>query len=470
MKRLAVHQGDGEQIGSDHIAVGLEKCEKGTGVILHVFCWWGFLMITKIADLLNELRIAEAKRIDAEQITHTTTIGDMYEGLTASILQQAIPPQADLRVVSGFAVTDSGKMSGQNDCMIVSGSGKQLPYVEASVWNIRNVIAVIEVKKTLFSGQVETAHKQLRNIFDLSWEEFQQTFKGKLDLGPAMQAYRLITGHEPPPYSERAKLPLHLEMLYRTLVVEMITPVRIIFGYGGFASEESLREGFFDFLERHHKESGYAGSTLPTLIVCGHNSLVKQDGFPFTSHMKGDRLLIYGSSHENPLYFLLELIWTRLSHRFTMPDWYMSDLTINQLLPVLSGRAKEVNGLVGWEYWMHSPEIPSENPASLTWEPVCVSDFGHGLFYELCKQESLPQLPEYVGRTEEEKAEFQKMIEARIIGYDGERIVLLTMQAEALIAPDGKAYIGENAHGRLSAWLHKTFPTLRAEIRLLNND
>jgi hypothetical protein len=112
-------------------------------------------MITKIADLLNELRIAEARRIDQERIEHTTTIGDMYEGLTASILERSIPTQADLRIVSGFAETNSGDRSGQIDCMLVSGSGKRLPYSNASVWNIRDVIAIVEVKKTLFSAQVD---------------------------------------------------------------------------------------------------------------------------------------------------------------------------------------------------------------------------------------------------------------------------------------------------------------------------
>lgn len=417
-------------------------------------------MITKTADLLNELRIAETKRIEQEQIKHTTTIGDMYEGLTSSLLERIVPPQADLRVVSGFAQTDSGVMSGQMDCMLVSGSGKQLPYSKASVWNIRDVIAVIEVKKTLFSAQVETAYQQLRKLLDLHWDDFLRTAKGELDIGPALKAYRLITGLEPPPYAERAKLPLHLEMLYRALVVEMVSPVQIIFGYEGFASEKSLRESFFDFLEKHANEAGYAGSALPALIVSGTFSLIKLNGFPFTHPLKKDRWLIYGSSHENPLYFLLELIWMRLSHRFTMPEWFMSDLTISQMLPVLSGRAKEVDGRIGWEYWMHSPEPPppEQKQKTLTWEPIAVTDFGYFLFHELCVHESLPQSPEYMGRTEEERAEFQKMVDARIAGYDGEKIVLLTDQAMSAVAPDGNTYIGENATGRLSAWLRKMFP------------
>jgi hypothetical protein len=417
-------------------------------------------MITKIADLLNDLRIAEAERIDQQQIKHTTTIGDMYEGLTTLVLERAIPTQADLRIVSGFAEANSGVRSGQIDCMLVSGSGKQLPYSKASVWNIRDVIAVVEVKKTLFSAQVETAHDQLRQFLNLHWDDFQNSPPRDLDIGPALQAYRLITGLEPPAHSEAGKLPFHLEMLYRALVVEQVSPVRIIFGYGEFNSEASVREGFFDFLEKHAKQQGFGGSALPALIVCGQFSLVKLNGFPFTYPMQGKRSLIYGSSHQNPLYFLLELIWTRLSHRFTMPEWYMSDLTLGQLSPVLSGQAVQRSGFSGWEYWTHSLELlpAGEEPEPAAWEPIAVSDFGLHVFTQLCARESLSQVPEYTGATEQEKKEFQKMIDARIIGYDADKIVLLTNCAMCVTAPDGNTYIGENAAGRLSAWLEKTFP------------
>jgi len=416
-------------------------------------------MITTIADLLNELRLAEAERIDQQQIRHTTTIGDMYEGLTTTVLERAIPKQADLRVVSGFAKANSGDMSGQIDCMIVSGSGKQLPYSKSSVWNIRDVIAVVEVKKTLFSAQVETAYDQLRQFLDLHWDDFQNSPPEVLNIAPALQAYRLITGLEPPLHSEAGNLPLHLEMLYRALVVEQISPVRIILGYGGFKSEASLRKGFFEFLEKHTKQKGFGGSALPALIVCGQFSLVKLDGFPFTCPMQGKRWLIYGSSHQNPLYFLLELIWTRLSHRFTMPEWYMSDLNLGQLSPVLSGQAVKRDGLSGWEYWRHSPQLlpAGEEPEPLTWEPVAISDFGFYVFSQLCARESLPQVPEYTGATTAEKKEFQTMIDARIIGYDADQITLLTNRAMCVTAPDGKTYVGENDAGRLSAWLEKKF-------------
>ncbi len=56
----------------------------------------------------------------------------------------------------------------------------------------------------------------------------------------------------------------------------------------------------------------------------------------------------------------------------------------------------------------------------------------------------MPQVPEYTGSTEEEKKEFQRMIRARIIGYDADQITLLTNRAMCVTAPDGNTYIGEN--------------------------
>jgi hypothetical protein len=107
------------------------------------------------------------------------------------------------------------------------------------------------------------------------------------------------------------------------------------------------------------------------------------------------------------------------------------------------------------------PELlpAGKEPVPIAWEAVAVSDFGFHLFMQLCARESLPQVPEYVGATEEEKIGFRKLIDARITGYDDNQITLLTKCAMYVTAPDGNTYIGENDTGRLSAWLEKTFPS-----------
>jgi len=98
-------------------------------------------------------------------------------------------------------------------------------------------------------------------------------------------------------------------------------------------------------------------------------------------------------------------------------------------------------------------------PDTTGWRPVAISEFGLHVFTQLCARESLPQVPEYAGATEQEKEEFKNLIDARIMGYDADKIVLLTNCAMCVVAPDGNTYIGENDTGRLSAWLEKTFPS-----------
>ena len=121
-------------------------------------------MIRDVAGLLRALQEAEAHQIDKAGITHAPTIGEMYEGLTEVILGKLIPVAADLRVVSGFVEDASGGLSGQIDSMLVSGKGTCIPHTRHVKWPVKDVIAVLEVKKRLFSNEMAEAHGQ----FDLA--------------------------------------------------------------------------------------------------------------------------------------------------------------------------------------------------------------------------------------------------------------------------------------------------------------
>ena len=66
-----------------------------------------YIMIRTVAELLRALQEAEIRQIEKAGIRHAPTSGEMYEGLTSSILDKAIPPEAGLRVVSGFILHSS---------------------------------------------------------------------------------------------------------------------------------------------------------------------------------------------------------------------------------------------------------------------------------------------------------------------------------------------------------------------------
>src|SRR4051812_32636308 len=102
-------------------------------------------MIRTIADLLETIRREETKLLDEQNIKHGPMIGDMYEGLTREILENTVFEDLDLRVTNGLISNSSGDYTNQIDCMLVQGEGKKLPYADHFIYNIEQVVAVIEV-------------------------------------------------------------------------------------------------------------------------------------------------------------------------------------------------------------------------------------------------------------------------------------------------------------------------------------
>lgn len=109
-------------------------------------------MIRTAAEFLRQLRDQELVRLDNYKMDHKPTIGDMYEGLSAELLGRAIPIELGLRLVSGFIIDSDGNISGQIDCMLVSGEGENIPYTSDYKWHIKDIIAVLEVKKRLYAA------------------------------------------------------------------------------------------------------------------------------------------------------------------------------------------------------------------------------------------------------------------------------------------------------------------------------
>ena len=117
-------------------------------------------MIKTFKDLLQDLKEKGIQEIEQYlNIGHNPTIGDMYEGLTKELMEKSIFEGLELSVVSGKIINDDGVLSRQIDCMIVVGDGEKLPYTDSYIYNINNVIAVIEVKKKLFSKELQSAHE-----------------------------------------------------------------------------------------------------------------------------------------------------------------------------------------------------------------------------------------------------------------------------------------------------------------------
>ena len=201
-------------------------------------------MITTIADLLNKIKQKESDLLKKYKIRHPTIIGSMFEGLTKRILSQAIPDKLNLNIVSGIIENEKGESSRQIDCMLVKGEGEQIPYTNEFKYDINDVIAVIEVKKNLYSSDLQSGYQNLFSVSKIiSPKDFDRGRRRLLQ-----DAFRSITRmHLPTTREEVSNLPFHIEMIYHTLITEIMKPVRIIFGYDGFSSEFRLRKAFIKY-------------------------------------------------------------------------------------------------------------------------------------------------------------------------------------------------------------------------------
>jgi hypothetical protein len=117
-------------------------------------------VIKDVAALLTGFREREVEAMQRSGITHAPTFGAQYEGVSGSVLKMMIPPELALQVVSGFVEGINGMLSGQIDGMLVRGSGPPIPSIEGQYkWPIKDVLAVLEVKKTLFGSDLADAQK-----------------------------------------------------------------------------------------------------------------------------------------------------------------------------------------------------------------------------------------------------------------------------------------------------------------------
>ena len=277
-------------------------------------------MIKTIADLLRELMVKEAAKLDEEVVKHGPTIGAMYEGLARDILDRVIPAEIDVRVVDGFVEGIDGTLSPQIDAMIVTGEGRQIPYTSNFVWPIADVIAVFEVKKTLYGNDLADAFEKLRTLKRMSEAYVQNGTSGvKVAAGPSFRAFAKATGHYPASIEAIDALPDELNFIFHTMLADQLAPVRVILGYHGYADEHGLRKGMLDYLQNQGVAAGFGASSMPNLIIARSNSILKMDGHPYVAPLRDGWWHLLVSNPENPLRLLIELLWTKLGDRFG--DW-----------------------------------------------------------------------------------------------------------------------------------------------------
>ena len=426
-------------------------------------------MINTVADLLNAFKVKEEEVLESYgYVKHPVLIGSMYEGLTKDILDKSLFDGLDLRVTAGKIRNSANEMSGEIDCMLVVGEGEKIPYTDKTIYDSSRVVAVIQVKKNLYSKDVKDSFENLRSVIDVTEPREGKTYHGRI----LRDSFRQICRQELPARSELDKLPLDIQMIYHVLLLDSLYPVRIVWGYNGFASEFSFREGFIKYLETNvttgpdNIKHGYGPLNMPSLMICDNASIVKSNGMPFGSPMQGGWWNLLVSTTGNPVYNFLEVIWTRLHYMFKISsEIFGDDLEVDQVHPFLNCRFKKTGDLSGWEYFYNYGSKKDLDVTPLeksNWEPAFLDNTQFVILNELCNKghvlyENDAEFKEFVEKSGYTVETFIKsLIDTGLVYTDGSQLQLLTDECLCGISSDGKFFAGENKSGRVTKWLEKS--------------
>lgn len=414
-------------------------------------------MIKSFSELLEELKSNGIDEIEPYlSVKHGPMIGGMYEGLTKELIDRVIFDGLDLSVVSGKITNSLGSMSKQIDCIIVCGKGNKLPFTDEYLYDISNVVAVIEVKKNFYTKELDSSYHNMVSVSN-SFEANHD-----LELSQVVDAYRSIYGEELPEHNNLKSVTFQRQMVYHTLVMESYLPLRIVFGYSGFKTEYSLREGFVNYLESNTGNKGFGALNFPSLIICNELSLLKLNGMPYAmKHNVNDAWALYGSYARNSMTILLEILWTRLTYKFGLGSNIFGDeFKIESINPLLIGKCIQNEDITGWVYDYYNlseAKLSSFLPVE-DWEPAIVSQITFVIFQIMCNEEFvnfnneklIELITSYGQKVEDVKLE---VLETNLVyKCDNGDVGLITKQCACVIGPKGY-YVGENVDGRLMRYI-----------------
>lgn len=419
-------------------------------------------MIRTVADFLSQLKEAEVERLDKVEIQHGPTIGDMYEGLSADLLRRAVPETLGLHIVEGFVTDGQGNRSGQIDCMLVRGKGEAIPYTDAFVWPVQDVIAVFEIKKTLYRDDIVDAFSKLRAVKDLdrTHKASLSGASGTVDIRSARRAFAETTRIVAPAYDSLDSLSLNHQLIFHTLVSEQLSPVGIVIGYHGYASEKALRDSLLTHLKEQLNTAGYGPGSFPQLMISGRFSLGKANGQPYSARMHGEWWPFYFSSRVNPILLLLEYVWTRLDLEFGIGGLWGEDLTLEKMNPFLLASGDEESNRTGWrQEWvdLEEHELAVSNELQ-PWNPEFLSTEEFVIMTRLCEGHRVlfddPDLHRYLADEHVDLNELkERLLDTGLVAMAGNEIQLITDRCQPVVLPDGRFAAGEDNTGRMTRWI-----------------
>lgn len=431
--------------------------------------------INTIADLLDEFLSAETEILNSQDIKHPTTIGAMYEGLTETVLKKSLFEGLNLRVIKNSFIKGCDT---EFDVMLVEGDGEQIPYTDRYKYMPEQIIAVIQVKKNLYSKDLKEGFGNLQFLIDNFDPHTSENFTGRL----FRDAFKTVCRKDITSY-KAGELTKHEYSVFNTLKIEAVLPVRIIWGYNGFASEYSFRESFSDHLQTNTTTDlnniipGFGPQNFPSLIFCGQYSMIKHNGMPFGSTIKDENWWpFYSTTSYKTTNLFLEAIWTRLSYKFKQLPMkiFGEDLTMEPVNRFLDCRLQGPEGNYGWQYnyfELGKDYLKQHTVEPLSWEPAELDTIQHAIIGELCMREEIDlaarqELEFFVtlnGLYKSLDDFLEKLKSTGLVFVEGRKLKLLTDKCQCAMLPNGKIVAGENKSGRFTRWFNKEIARLKEQ-------
>lgn len=333
-------------------------------------------MIKTASELLAAFIAKERENAESFSMPHMPTLGRAYEAIAMHGIDQqfVLPPNLDLRVVSGFIKGIPNEI----DAMLVCGEGTRYGLTDQYFYPARQVLCVLEVKKTLSKSALKDGLSHLAGILRHCLKDFSDRFDSdeNLDFRQSRFSFEQLTGRIGPQNDQAVDdLPDHDRVLYGLLARQIYAPVTVLLGFDGYVTEHGLRSAMLDIME------GLVGSNsdaspelLPSLVTAGAFSLIKCTGQPYLIAGPHDGFVILASARHNVARILLELLWTKISMVCDVRMPFGPDLDFESLKELVVARGVSRDGQHGFVMAAHEYSEEKLLRSDITeWEPTKLS-------------------------------------------------------------------------------------------------
>lgn len=418
------------------------------------------MIIKSTAEIIKNIIEVEKKKINEFKfkIKHAPTIGKQFENITIDALNYGIPTDLNINVTSGFVKDSENKLSGQIDCMICMGTGDKIPGTNDYIYDLNSVIAVIEIKKSLFSNELKDSYDHLAEVKNLK-NQINDSFVVS-QLRHVNLTFARMTGVIIKTWEESLNIDNDLfKYIYHGLVTQFFMPLRIVIGYDGFATEKSLRDKYAAFISSKCSSDeiikGYGPFSFPDLIICGENCLLKLNSEPYMPEIIDGYFEFYGSSSGYNMFILTELILSRIS-RFSAIN-FAGENKNEPIRYYLGASIKETKDIKGWEYRYHqinfsSKQINDNNKITL-WSPIYVSDDAFVIFNCLLTSNIEMDSELFQAIKNDSPDILHELLDTGCVAIYENTLELTTYKLRCAILPNGKNVIGEDLHGYFTTWV-----------------